>query len=290
MNDKPNVPAISRRGMLSVLAAAAYTTSQSKSARGAPQPGEAPDTHKWMLVGSQTAFLSHLPMFEMLNPAKTEYMTPHRYQVILQASFNSGEQGRHAAVFRGPAKSSGRSRCTRSPRKACSCFRSSPHRPRLTSFQATVFRGHEERGGKPVKGLQSVAVNIQKVVHFHKFDPAAKAPGHSGVLAFRSRNGALSGAFDCETAGFRSAPVGERGWSEADRQRTRQRNPRLDSIEEKLPGDRLKEGEQAQAETSDGRKLSVRAVREFYFEEGELRIPFTFDTTPERKRAAFRDK
>src|SRR5689334_1620706 len=90
MNDKPKVPAISRRGMLSVLAAAAYTTSQSKSARGAPQHGEAPNTHKWMLVGSQTAFLSHLPMFEMLNPGKTEYMTPHRYQVILQASFNSG--------------------------------------------------------------------------------------------------------------------------------------------------------------------------------------------------------
>ena len=90
MNHKPNVPAISRRGMLSALAAAAFTTSQSKSARGAPPPEEAPATHNWMLVGSQTAFLSHLPMFEMLNAAKTEYMTPHRFQVILQASFNSG--------------------------------------------------------------------------------------------------------------------------------------------------------------------------------------------------------
>jgi hypothetical protein len=80
MNEKPNVPAISRRGMLSALTAAAYTASQSKSARGAPPPEEAPATHNWMLVGSQTAYLSHLPMFEMLNPAKTEYMTPHRFR------------------------------------------------------------------------------------------------------------------------------------------------------------------------------------------------------------------
>ena len=56
MNEKTNVPAISRRGMLSALAAAAYTASQSKSARGAPPPEEAPATHNWMLVGSQTAY------------------------------------------------------------------------------------------------------------------------------------------------------------------------------------------------------------------------------------------
>ena len=53
------------------------------------------------------------------------------------------------------------------------------------------------------------------------------------------------------------------------------------------PANRLKEGEQAQAEISGGRKLSVRAVREFYFEEGELRMPATFDTTAEEKKSGF---
>ena len=53
------------------------------------------------------------------------------------------------------------------------------------------------------------------------------------------------------------------------------------------PADRLKEGEQVQAQISDGRKLNVRAVREFYFEEGELRMPATFDATPEEKKAGF---
>jgi hypothetical protein len=51
--------------------------------------------------------------------------------------------------------------------------------------------------------------------------------------------------------------------------------------------DRLKEGEQAAAQLSDGRKLSVRAIREFYFEEGELSMPATFDTTPEEQKSGF---
>ena len=51
--------------------------------------------------------------------------------------------------------------------------------------------------------------------------------------------------------------------------------------------DRLKEGQQASAEISDGRKLIVQAVREFYFEEGELMMPATFDDTPEERKSAF---
>ena len=50
---------------------------------------------------------------------------------------------------------------------------------------------------------------------------------------------------------------------------------------------RLREGEKASAELSDGRKLVVRAVREFYFEEGELMMPATFKDTPEERKSAF---
>ena len=56
-------------------------------------------------------------------------------------------------------------------------------------------------------------------------------------------------------------------------------------LKKNSPVARLKEGEQAQALTSDGRKLSLRALREFYFEEGELRVPPTFDPTDEEKKA-----
>ena len=78
---------ISRREFVwNSLAVAAYFTFRG-SAQAAPSSHEAPATHNWMLVGSQTAFLSHLPMFDHLNAAGTDYVTPHRFQVILQASF-----------------------------------------------------------------------------------------------------------------------------------------------------------------------------------------------------------
>ena len=286
MNDKPKVPAISRRGMLSVLAAAAYTTSQSKSARGAPQHGEAPNTHKWMLVGSQTAFLSHLPMFEMLNPGKTEYMTPHRYQVILQASFNSGSKDVTPLYFADRQSHPEIKMFTVVPEALFTLPQFAASSP-LTSFQATVFRGHEERGGKPIKGLQSVAVNIQKVVHFHKFDPAEKAPSALEYLIFGRGTELFLAHSIVKPPDFdQILSVNVDGLKLTD-------NELGSAIRVSIPlkknslADRLKEGEQAQAVTSDGRKFGVRAVREFYFEEGELRIPVTLDTTPAEKKAGF---
>lgn len=38
----------------------------------------------------------------------------------------------------------------------------------------------------------------------------------------------------------------------------------------------------------DGRKLTVQAVREFYFEEGELMMPATFNDTGEERKSGFR--
>src|SRR3954453_7879094 len=65
----------SRRQILGMFAAGACAAG-----------GKSPGVHNWMLVGSKTAFLSHLPMFDQLNDAGTEYLTPHRFQVILQCA------------------------------------------------------------------------------------------------------------------------------------------------------------------------------------------------------------
>ena len=40
-----------------------------------------------LVVGKESAFLSHLPMFDALNSKKTDFTSPHRYQVILEARF-----------------------------------------------------------------------------------------------------------------------------------------------------------------------------------------------------------
>ena len=52
---------------------------------------DAPNTHNMMLVGTKGAFLSHLPMFvpEGTGP---EFDSPHRFQVILEATFTDGER------------------------------------------------------------------------------------------------------------------------------------------------------------------------------------------------------
>jgi len=80
--------AISRRALLGGMTLAGSVLPN--LAYGATTPEEGAAVHNWMLVGSQTAFLSHLPMFDQLNPEGTDYLTPHRFQVILQAAFAVG--------------------------------------------------------------------------------------------------------------------------------------------------------------------------------------------------------
>ena len=46
-----------------------------------------PHTHNMLVVGKKSAFTSHLPMFSALNTAKTDYTSPHRYQLILEVRF-----------------------------------------------------------------------------------------------------------------------------------------------------------------------------------------------------------
>ena len=53
---------------------------------------------------------------------------------------------------------------------------------------------------------------------------------------------------------------------------------------------RVKEGQQATGEVGvDGapQKIQVKALREFYFEEGELQAPSSFETTSEERSSGF---
>jgi hypothetical protein len=71
---------ISRRQFVgSGLAFAGCSVFRTSGQAAPPPKRDAPATHNWMLVGGQTAFLSHLPMFDHLNESGSEYVTPHRY-------------------------------------------------------------------------------------------------------------------------------------------------------------------------------------------------------------------
>jgi hypothetical protein len=287
MKDNQSRLVISRRELLQALSVTAWSAYWPSSARGEPAPQEdAPALHNWMLVGSQTAFLSHLPMFEKLNAVRTEYQTPHRFQVILEGSFSSSGKDVGSLYFAERRSHPDVKMFTVRPDRLFVLPRVAASSP-LTSFPATVFRGHLERDGKPVSGLQNVTVNIKKIVHFHKFDPAVQAPRTLEYFLFgRGSEFFLAHSMVKPPDFDQIASVNVTGLKLTDSELGNAIRISI-PMKKNSPADRLKEGEQAAAEISDGRKLTVRAIREFYFEEGELRMPATFNTTPEEKKAGF---
>jgi hypothetical protein len=275
---------ISRRELLGGMALAGSILPN--LAYGAAAPKEAPAAHNWMLVGSETAFLSHLSMFEKLNPAGTDYLTPHRFQVILQAAFAVGSHDASPLYFADRAKNPDVKMFTVQPAKLFVLPQITTP-PLLTSFQGTVFRGHLERGGEPVSGLEKVAVNIQRVVHFHKFDPKAASPKSLEYLLFGNGTELFLAHSIIKPPDFDqivSVKVSGLTLSPSDLRTTMRLSIPL---KENSSTDRLREGEQAAAEMADGRKLTVQALREFYFEEGELMMPATFDDTAEERKSGF---
>lgn len=276
---------IPRRKFLGNTLALAGCSTFRISAQAAPESKDEPATHNWMLVGGETAFLSHLPMFDHLNESGGSYVTPHRYQAILRVSFARGSTDVTNLYF-----------ADRQSHPATKMFTVSPARtfvlPDLmaqpvSSFNATVFRGHLERGGRPIPNMSGVTVKVARVVHFHKFEPAA-VPANALEYFIFGRGKELYLAHSIlkppDFDQIVSVEISGGDFSNED----------LDTaIRIHVPGrkntssDRLHEGDQVTAEFADGTTRSIRGLREFYFEEGELFMPATFDPTPEEVKAGF---
>ena len=47
---------------------------------------DGPHTHNMLMFGEQAVFFSHLPMFDGPSDDGTDFVSPHRYQVILEAA------------------------------------------------------------------------------------------------------------------------------------------------------------------------------------------------------------
>ena len=127
----------------------------------AAQPGtESPGTHGMLVLGSESVYVSHLPMF----------IPRHRYQGIWEVSF--GEEG--DKVYRAEHAR---------PQNAKQIFTLKPlelfRLPELTqtrkSFQADVFLGHFERDGHK-RILEDVKVTLQRQVHWHPFRNSHERP------------------------------------------------------------------------------------------------------------------
>ena len=160
------------------------------------------------MFGDQTVFFSHLPMFDGVNSAHTEFELPHRFQVILQAALTPEQMAIYAkdrqANLRTPFYTLGPEEFVLShlfePKGA----------PQTSDFRATVFRGHlEPPPGVPDQGSVKVPVKIARVVHGRKFDPRARKPADLEYLVRWARAGAVPGARNILAPRFRSRRQGQ---------------------------------------------------------------------------------
>jgi hypothetical protein len=244
-----------------------------------------PATHNMLVVGEETVYLSHLPMFQ----EKGEPPMPHRYQAILEVTFVNQEsyvkdrrEHRTTKIY------------TLNPETFVlpELVSSDPQHKPLRTFKAkTIFRGHLEReNGVPI--LQDVEVSVKRVSHFREFDPKAKKPPQleylllgkgqelflahlitsppdfDQILAVRVTDHKFT---DEELA--KGIPVVFPGTTNAAASRLREKQRVAGEIRvDNLPAPK---------------KIQVQVNREFYFEEGELRVPPNFKTTSAEKQAGF---
>ena len=138
-----------------------------------PRPNADCGTHNMMLVGQESVFLSHLPMFHH----------EHRFQLIFEADFRQAGKQLSDIYTKDRAKHPDVKMYTVSPTETFILSRlwSSEPGNRRDAFQAAVFRGHLERGGRRIVGLRNTEVKVKRLVYFREL---ADADGRIGKLSY----------------------------------------------------------------------------------------------------------
>jgi hypothetical protein len=249
---------------------------------------DAPDVHNMLIVGRESVFLSHLPMF-----TTPRSVSPHRYQVILEAAF-AKPGGNPQAVYAADRRRNPAVKIyTLNPEEfVLPHLRAAGGQAPLGSFGATVFRGHLEKPGNRVIA-DGVTVNVKNVVHFREFDPAAASPAKLEYILFGKGRELFLAHFVTRPPDFDQVlSVSAAGRTFTDEELGR--GMRVTFERPNTIARRLLERQEAVGEVRDEKgaaaplKVSFKAGTEFYFEEGELRVPMTMDTTAAERKAGFR--
>jgi hypothetical protein len=253
-----------------------------------------PATHNMLVVGHDTIFLSHLPMFQGVNATKAAFTSPHRYQVILQAELARGGKSVDDLYARDRQSNPEVKMYTLSPEDfiLSRLFTPDAQRPMLNTFTATVFRGHLERGGQQIGQLAKVNVNIKQVVHAQMFDPTNDKPDKLTYIVFGAGQELFLAHRIAKPPDFDQVlSIKAEG-----HQLTAEELDRGVEVvfpdRENVASRRLKEGEALSgrglvAGAHQFLDLRIKADVELYFEEGELFIPPTFEQTTEEKKSGF---
>jgi hypothetical protein len=242
-----------------------------------------PATHNMLVVGDEAVYLSHLPMFQ----TRGEPPMPHRYQVILEVTFP--EQERYTRDRREhPATKI----YMLSPEEFVlpDLAPTDPKQKPLGAFKALVVtRGHFEREGK-VTILRDVEVTVKGVRHFRQFDPKAKKPARLEYLLFgRGQELFLAHLITAPPDFDQILAVKVTGHTFTDEDLAKGVTVAFPGTKN-TPATRLNEKQVASGEAKVGNaptKIRVEVSRELFFEEGELRVPAFFETTPTEGQAGF---
>lgn len=116
-----------------------------------------PSVHGMTLMGTETIYASHLPMFH----------SPHDYQIILELKFSKESKDKYLQE-----KKNNPQEVLYTLEPEVFVLPTMVHKTR--KFKANLYRGHFERGG--VKFLENVEVVISKVIYFQKLDIDARKP------------------------------------------------------------------------------------------------------------------
>jgi hypothetical protein len=255
-------------------------------------------THNMMVFGEESVFLSHLPMFVDLCEDGANFATEHRFQVILEASFEEPRTHRDVTEFYkedrqrnpqmrmyslGPTEKFALAEIFQPPTSG------EPRR----SFPANVFRGHLERpfGVPPIQDLSNVIVRIRRVVYMHEFRPGDRDPENLEYILFGTPGELFlvhrivaPGNFD-QILPIR---VLDQQFSDAD---LSQGLRVVVSGRPNVSPSRLQGGQNVPAQLlrteAQARGITLQTLREIYFEEGELARPPTFKSTQEERDAGF---
>jgi hypothetical protein len=285
---------MSRRRLLEFAFGLAVGTSGGARLVMAQSPPQCPaniGVHNMMVFGERSVFLSHLPMFVGLCPDRAHFETEHRFQFIVEATFEQPRTQRDVTeLYKQDRKQHRDIRMySLGPQQhfaLAEIFMPPGSGEPRRSFRADVHRGHLERPPEDIiKGLGGIDVRIKRVVHAHEFRPDHARPenleylllGTPGEL-FLVHRIVAPGDFDQ----ILPVRVTDQQFSDADlRQAVRVVVPGRPNAS----SSRLRGGQNATAQLmradSQAQKITLQPLREIYFEESELAMPPAEDTQEE---------
>jgi len=251
-------------------------------ARPASAQEDGPSFHGMLMLGEESVFFSHLPMFHEVDK---EFLSPHRYQVILEAAFTREQREAYAKDRR---DNPGTPFYSVEPTEefVLTHLFTPTTTPQRTSFSCNIFGDHfETPSRRRFPGLQRTQVKIGRVVHGRKFDPRVTKPAALEYLLFgRGKERFLAHAIFAPPDFDHVLPVQFLSVELSDADLSKDVRvvfpDRKNDLAERLqPRQRV----EAMLRIGSGQpaKVQIEAGPRIYFEEGELRAKPTTQPTPE---------